>query len=137
MLTWQTGRGGRLAAALAFAGVLGIVAPAAAQNVGGTISGTVRDAQGGVLPGVSLTLRNVDSGAVRTTVTEAGGTYRLPGLAPGRYALAAELQGFANVAMTDLTITIGLDLQRDLTMSLQGLQETLTVSAEAPVVEVT
>ena len=136
MLSWQTGRGGRLAA-LALAGLLGITALAAAQNVGGIISGTVRDGQGGVLPGVSLTLRNVDSGAVRTAVTEANGTYRLPGLAPGRYALAAELQGFANIGVPDLTITIGLELQRDLTMSVQGLQETLTVTGEAPVVEVT
>src|SRR5262245_30125170 len=136
MLTWQSGRGGRLAA-LALAGLLGITAPAAAQNVGGIISGTVRDAQGGVLPGVSLTLRNVDSGAVRTTVTESNGNYRLPGLAPGRYGLAAELQGFANVDVPELTITIGLELQRDLTMSVQGLQETLTVTGEAPVVEVT
>ena len=136
MLTWRTGRGGCLAA-LTLAGLLGIAALAAAQNVGGIISGTVRDAQGGVLPGVSLTLRNVDSGAVRTAVTEANGTYRLPGLPPGRYALAAELQGFANVDVPELTITIGLELQRDLTMSVQGLQETLTVTGEAPVVEVT
>jgi hypothetical protein len=136
MLTWRTGRGGRVAA-LALASLLGIAASAVAQNVGGIISGTVRDAQGGVLPGVSLTLRNVDSGAVRTTVTESNGSYRLPGLAPGRYALAAELQGFANITIPELTITIGLELQRDFTMSVQGLQETLTVTGEAPVVEVT
>src|SRR5258706_3356914 len=136
MLTWQAGRIGHLAA-LALAGLLAIAAPAAEQNVGGIISGTVRDAQGGVLPGVSLTLRNVDSGVVRTAATEANGTYRLPGLPPGRYAMAAELQGFANVAIPELTITIGLELNGDLTMSLQGLQETLTVTAEAPVVEVT
>jgi len=136
MLTWRTDRGDRLAA-LVLAGLLAIAAPAAAQNVGGIISGTVRDAQGGVLPGVSLTLRNVASGVVRTAVTEANGTYRLPGLPPGRYAMAAELQGFANVAIPELTITIGLELNRDLTMSLQGLQETLTVTAQASVVEVT
>ena len=136
MLTWRMNRGGRVAA-VALAGLLGITAPVAAQNVGGIISGTVRDAQGGVLPGVSLTLRNADSGAIRTAVTETNGTYRLPGLPPGRYTLNAELQGFANAEIADLTITIGLELNRDVTMSVQGVQETLTVTGEAPVVEVT
>ena len=136
MLTWHTDRGGRLAV-LALSGLLGITAPAAAQNVGGIIGGTVRDAQGGVLPGVSLTLRNADSGAIRTAVTETNGSYRLPGLPPGRYTLNAELQGFANAEIADLTITIGLELNRDVTMSVQGVQETLTVTGEAPVVEVT
>src|SRR5262245_61208294 len=129
MLTWQTGRGVRLAA-VALAGLLGITAPVAAQNVGGIISGTVRGARGGVLPGVNLTLRNMDSGVTRTAVTETNGTYRLPGLPPGRYALNAELQGFANAEAADLTITIGLELNRDLTMSVQGVQETLTVTGE-------
>ncbi|MBI4888757.1 MAG: TonB-dependent receptor [Acidobacteria bacterium] len=123
--------------ALVLACLLGIAVSAAAQSVGGVITGTVKDAQGGVLPGVSVTLRNVDSGVVRSAVTEANGAYRLPGLPPGRYALSAELQGFANAEVSDLTITIGLELQRDLTMNLQGLQETLTVSAEAPVIETT
>jgi Carboxypeptidase regulatory-like domain len=101
------------------------------------ILGTVADAQGGVLPGVTLTLRNVESGLTRTTVTEENGTYRLPGLLPGKYDLTAELSGFANAEAKDLTITIGLELRRDLTMALQGLQETLTVTGEAPVVETT
>ena len=136
MLTWRMSRGGRLAV-LALSGLLGITAPAGAQNVGGIIGGTVRDAQGGVLPGVTLTLRNVDSGAIRTAVTETNGSYRLPGLPPGRYTLNAELQGFANAEIADLTITIGLELNRDVTMSVQGVQETLTVTGEAPVVEVT
>ncbi|MBI3048070.1 MAG: TonB-dependent receptor [Acidobacteria bacterium] len=115
----------------------GLVASAAAQGAGGVITGTVRDAQGGVLPGVTLTLRNVESGAVRTAVSEANGTYRLPGLPPGRYDLVAELAGFANAAVQDITITIGLELQRDLTMALQALQETVSVTAEAPVIETT
>ena len=110
---------------------------AAAQSESGVIVGTVRDAQGGVLPGATITLRNVESGVVRTAVSESNGTYRLPGLPPGRYGLTVELTGFANAAVTDLTITIGLELQRDLTMALQSIQETVSVSAEAPVVETT
>src|SRR5262245_429508 len=106
-----------LVLALVLACLPGLTASAAAQG-NGVIVGTVRDAQGGVLPGVSLTRRNAESGAVRTAVSESNGTYRLPGLLPGRYELTAELAGFANAAVTDLTITIGLELQRDLTMAL-------------------
>jgi hypothetical protein len=115
----------------------GLTASAAAQSESGVIAGTVRDAQGGVLPGATITLRNVESGVVRTAASESNGTYRLPGLPPGRYELTAELTGFANAAVTDLTITIGLQLQRDLTMALQSVQETVSVTAEAPVVETT
>ena len=110
--------------------------PAHAQVVG-QIQGTVTDAQGGVLPGVSLTLRNTETGAARTTVTESDGLYRFAGLQPGTYALKAELQGFATVDVERLTITIGLQLQQDLKMGLQSLQETVTVTGEAPVIEVT
>jgi hypothetical protein len=136
MLRLRTGRVRHLMA-LVLAGVLGLTASAAGQGAGGVMSGTVRDAQGGALPGVSLTLRNVESGVVRTALSEGNGTYRLPGLQPGRYELSAELQGFATTQITDITITIGLELQRDLSMAIQALQETVTVTGEAPVVETT
>ncbi len=136
MLTLRKGRVGRVMA-LVLACLLGLTASVAAQGAGGVIAGTVRDAQSGVLPGVSLTLRNVESGVVRTAVSEANGTYRLPGLPPGRYELTAELQGFANAGIADLTITIGLELQRDLTMGLQGVQESVTVTGVAPIIETT
>jgi Carboxypeptidase regulatory-like domain len=109
----------------------------AAQGESGVIAGTIKDAQGGALPGVSVTLRNVETGQTRSAVSEADGTYRLAGLLPGSYDLTAELSGFANGELKALTITIGLELQRDITMALQGLQETLTVTGEAPVVETT
>src|SRR6185503_9350907 len=122
---------------LVLASLMGLTLPIAAQGAGGVIAGTIKDAQGGALPGVTLTLRNVESGVVRTGVSEGNGTYRLPGLPPGRYQLLAELQGFANTESTDITITIGLEMQRDITMAPQGVQETVTVTGESPVVETT
>ena len=116
---------------------LGLAGPAGAQATGGVITGVISDAQGGVLPGVTVTLRNVETGITRTNVTEANGRYRFAGLLSGRYALQAELSGFAQAEVSDLTITIGLELRRDLAMALQGLQEALTVTATAPVVETT
>ncbi|PYR71286.1 MAG: hypothetical protein DMF88_00180 [Acidobacteria bacterium] len=93
-------------------------APAMAQTTNGVISGIISDAQGGVLPGVTVTARNVDTGAMRDITTEADGRYRLAGLLPGRYELKAELQGFGVV------------------MQVQGLQESVTVTGEAPAIEV-
>ena len=116
--------------------VMGLAWPAHAQ-VGGTIQGTVKDAQDAVLPGVTLALRNVDTGAARSAVSEGDGQYRFAGLQPGTYELKAELQGFAVVQVDQLTITIGRQLQQDITMRLQSLQETVTVTGTAPVIEVT
>ena len=118
--------------------VLAHPAAAAAQGeASGVVTGIVADAQSGVLPGVTVTLRNVESGALRTTATDDGGRYRLAGLQPGRYALRAELDGFQPTEVGNLTLTIGLALQQNLTLAVRGVQEAITVTAQAAVVETT
>lgn len=102
-----------------------------------SVVGVVTDAQGGVLPGVTVTLRNVESGAVRTAASQEDGRYRLAGLQPGRYALRAELDGFQPTEVANLTLTIGLAVQQNLTLALRGVQEAITVTAQAAVVETT
>src|SRR6266550_6388673 len=92
-----------LLASLIFAGT------ATAQNTSGAIAGTITDTQGGVLPGVSITVTNADTGVARTEVTEGDGKYRFAGLQPGRYELKAELQGFATVDVKNIGLTIGLE----------------------------
>ena len=74
---------------------LGLAVSALAQVQGGTIGGTVRDEQGGVLPGVTVTLQGVD--ATRETVTGADGNFRFLDLAPGPYKLTAALAGFSTI----------------------------------------
>ncbi|MBI4888471.1 MAG: carboxypeptidase regulatory-like domain-containing protein, partial [Acidobacteria bacterium] len=110
---------------------------AAAQTTNGVISGIVSDAQGGVLPGVTVTGRNVDTGITRTVVTESDGRFRLAALPPGRYELHAELSGFGTVDVPGLTLTTGTEVTRNMTMQVQGVSETVTVTGEAPIVEVT
>ena len=110
--------------------------PAAAQT-GSSIQGTISDEQNAVLPGVTLTLRNADSGVVRTTVSEANGEYRFTGLPSGVYILTAELQGFAPLVVDRISATIGSQLRQDLRLRLNSVQESVTVTAEAPVIEVT
>src|SRR5450759_5316837 len=97
---------------------LGSAVPAGAQTTGGTIVGVVTDSQGAVLPGATLTARNADTGMTRMTVTEADGKYRLAGLPPGRYNVRTELSGFAPVEVKDLTLTIGLEVARNVTLQL-------------------
>src|SRR5262245_11653441 len=117
--------------------MLGLAVPARAQVANAVITGIVTDAQGGVLPGVTITVRDADSGVTRTIITETDGRYRLGGLPPGRYNLSAELQGFATIDVRDITLTLGLEFPRDFTMGVQGLQESITVTGESPVVETT
>ena len=114
-----------------------VVVPAYAQTTGGAIVGVVSDVQSGVLPGVTLTARNAETGVVRATVSEADGRYRMAGLPPGRYDVKAELGGFSVVDLNDITLTIGLEVTHNITMQLQGVQESLTVTGQAPVVEAT
>jgi hypothetical protein len=116
---------------------LGFPAAAAAQATGGVIVGVVSDSQGGVLPGVTLTARNAESGTTRTTVTESDGAYRMGGLPPGRYDVRTELAGFAPIEVKDLTLTIGLEVASNIHMQPQGVQESVTVSGASPMVETT
>src|SRR5712691_2076902 len=116
---------------------LGLAVSAGAQTTGGAIVGVVTDSQGGVLPGVALTARNADTGMARTAVTEADGRYRLAGLPPGRYDIRSELSGFAPVEVKDLTLTIGLEMARNISLQLQSVQESVTVTGASPIVETT
>ena len=120
-----------------FLASLCLTVPASAQVANAVVTGIVTDAQGGVLPGVTITVTNAESGVVRTIVTATEGRYRLGGVPPGHYNLKAELPGFANVEVKDITLTIGLEYAKDVTMGLQGLQESVTVTGASPVVETT
>jgi hypothetical protein len=110
---------------------------AAAQGGTGVISGTIRDAQGGVLPGVTLTLRNQESGVTRTTVSDADGSFRFQALNPGRFTVVAELSGFATTEVRDIEMTIGLGLIQDFTLQVQTVAETITVTGTTPIVDTT
>ena len=127
----------RIAAFAIVCGLLLIPAMSSAQTTNGVIVGTISDAQGAVLPGVTVTARNLETGAMRTITTETDGHFRLAGLNPGRYEVQAELQGFGTVTVPDVVVAVGSETTRNLTMQVGGVQETVTVTSEAPVIEVT
>src|SRR5258705_8086651 len=117
--------------------ILATVAPAFAQAAGASTPGTITEAQAGVLPGVSVTVKNAESGVVRRSVTEGEGKYRLAGLSRARYNLTADLTGFQMVAVRDITLQIGQDYAKDFQLALSTLQESVTVTGESPIVEAT
>src|SRR5262245_34766446 len=110
--------------------------PAYAQNTG-IIEGAVTDESSAVLPGATVTLKNTETGVERSVVTDAEGRYRFPALQPGDYTVRVDLSGFASQELRRVVITIGLDVQHDFRLKIQSLSETLTVTADAPVVDVT
>lgn len=126
-----------IATLVMFLSLAGLCASPALAQGSGQIEGTIRDEQGSVLPGATISLRNEESGVMRIVASESDGRYVFPALSPGRYLLRAELSGFATQEVRGVVITIGLELRRDFTLKIQAVAETVTVSAESPVVDTT
>jgi len=108
-----------------------------AQQTTGTISGTVADETGGVLPGVSLTARNTGTEATRTVVSDDEGRYRLPQLVPGDYELQAELAGFQTAVLQGITLSMAQQAVVSVTLRVGEISEQVVVSAEVSLVETT
>src|SRR5687767_5586231 len=103
----------------------------------GTLTGTVRDQSGAVLPGVTV---EASSPALiektRTAVTDSAGQYRIPGLNPGTYTLTFTLSGFNIVQRSGIELGGTATLTIPIDMRVGALQETITVTGETPVVDV-
>jgi hypothetical protein len=111
------------------------LAVAQSQAAGGSMEGTVTDQSGGVLPGVTVTVRNTATGITRETTTDQTGLYRAPLLPVGPYEVTASLAGFSTTKRPNLTLSIGQTLTVDIGMQVSGAQEEVTVTAEAPIIE--
>jgi len=111
--------------------------PVAAQStaINGSIEGVVTDDSGAVLPGVTVTIDNLDTGDSRVVVTNESGLYRAPLLPLGRYRVSAELQGFKKFEQTGLNISAGQTAVINVKMGVGALSETISVTADAPLVD--
>jgi outer membrane receptor protein involved in Fe transport len=122
--------------ALLLAVVMAISLPAAAQTVTGTLQGTVTDTTGATLPGVAVTVRNVETGLVREYVTNERGFFNAPFLPIGRYRVTANLAGFGPVTRDKIDVrlndTLALEFRLDPT-----IKEEVTVTAERPPINTT
>ena len=123
--------------AVTWLSVAGLDTALAQSIASGTIHGTIKDESGGALPGVTATLTSRSLQVPElTTASDAQGSYRFVDLPAGTYRLKLELGGFATVIREDLRLTVGFVARIDATMSVGGLQETLTVNGQSPVVDV-
>jgi hypothetical protein len=106
-----------------------VAVPAAAQTNTGQISGTIRDTSGGVLPGVTVSVTNVNTSATRTDVTGPNGTYVITNLPVGTYTVSAELQGFRKAEKTGFELTPDARITADFALSVGAMTETVEVQA--------
>jgi hypothetical protein len=126
----------RRIAVAAFALLLG-TGLAQAQVTTGSITGTVTDASGAVLPGVTVTLASDRLiGGPQTQVSDERGAYRFDRLAPGAYNVKFELQGFRTVERPDVRISAAFVATINGKMEVGSLSETITVTGESPTVDV-
>jgi outer membrane receptor protein involved in Fe transport len=112
------------------------VVPAFAQEQSGGLEGTITDATGAVVPGATVEARNT-SGLAQNAVSDQDGRYNFPALPGGNYTITGSLTGFTSVKVTDIRLGVGQTLKVDLTLRVSTVEEVVTVTGEAPVVDVT
>src|ERR1700726_1057995 len=129
----------RSAFALLFAALLVLAAaPAGAQTFRGTILGIVTDATGAAVPGATVTVRNVDTGLVRTTETQADGSYRVPELPIGTYDVTVEKADFQRAVTSGVKVEVAAERRVDSALKPGAVKEQITVSGEElPEIETT
>ena len=104
------------------------------QAINGTIEGTVKDASGAVLPGVTVTITNTETGSQRVVVTNESGVFRAPLLQLGRFTVSAELSGFSKFEQVGITLVAGQTVSLPIALKVGGLTDAITVTADSAVV---
>src|SRR5438105_1948005 len=110
---------------------------AAAQRQASAVQGRVVDESGGALPGVTVVVTNEGSGMFRQVVSNADGSYFVTNLVPGTYGITAELTGFRKYGQPNILLQIGNTVTLDITLGVGGIEESVTVTGESPLVDVT
>src|SRR5262245_14068989 len=99
-----------------------------AQEFTGSVVGTVTDASGGVLPGVTVTISGITLQGDRTTVTDDQGVYRVINLPPGTYSVAYNMEGFAKLTREGIIVGVGRAITLNIELALATLSDAVTVS---------
>lgn len=113
-----------------------LASPVLAQSPQGTVSGIVTDTTGAMVPGVSVTAVHADTGQRTAATTNGRGFFVLTQLAIGAYTVEAELSGFQKYRREGLQVTTGATIALDIQLTLGDLRDTVTVSAETPLLQV-
>jgi hypothetical protein len=110
-------------------------ATAFAQFDTATVLGTVRDSTGGIIPGATVTLKNVSTGITATGVSDENGNYQFLNVRIGTYSVRAELQGFSVAEADNFPVTVSARLRVDLTLKVGNIDETVVVEGAAKLLE--
>ena len=119
------------------AAVVTLAAASAFAQTTGQILGTIVDAQGGALPGVTVSATSPSLQGTRTAVTDSTGTFRFPTLTPGTYAIKANLSGFQDATQENITVSLDRSVALSLKMQVAGVSQTVNVIGTSPVVDTT
>ena len=108
-----------------------------AQQGSSQLKGKVIGPDGSVLPGVTVTIKHQESGVMRTTTSDRDGVYVMSAVLPGTYDMTAELSGFKNFRRKNVRLEVGKTSTIDVNLAMGGVSEEVTVTAAAPIVDVT
>ena len=107
---------------------------AQAQTITGSIVGSVVDASGSAVPGTTITVRNQDTGITVEAVVDQSGTYSVPNLFAGRYAIETKKEGFQSVALKDIQLLASQTVREDFTLQVGQVTTAVAVTALAPLI---
>src|SRR5512136_2682621 len=102
-----------------------------AQSDRGTITGTISDPAGAVIPNASIEAKNLNTGAVYQAASTTTGNYTLAQLPAGKYQLSASVTGFKQFLQTGITVLVAQTLRIDIKLEVGNIAETITVNADA------
>jgi hypothetical protein len=108
---------------------------AGAQTNSATLSGTVRDSAGGVVPDVAITVSSAATGLKRQATTNSEGIFTMPLLPPGVYSLRAQREGFSVAEIDDVELSVAGQVSHDIVLQVGGIRETVNVSAAPPLLQ--
>src|SRR5439155_9123713 len=112
-----------------------LASAASAQTSLATLRGKVADEQGGVLPGATVTARQIETNTTRSSITESLGQYFLTGLSSGTYEITVELAGFSPGRRSDVVLRVGQAADIDFVLRVGAVQENVTVAGQTALVE--
>jgi hypothetical protein len=125
----------RTAAGLVLLALAGSPLTVSAQVLYGSLVGNVVDESGAALPGATVSVTHKETGAVRETVSDATGAYRVPNLQSGTYTLTVKVEGFRTLVRSDLPVTLNSVTRADASLQVGQLTEAVTVSGERPLLQ--
>jgi hypothetical protein len=126
---------------LAVAGIIGLIALGNglvfAQGSTAAITGSVRDATGASVPATAITVKHIDTGLTRSAQSDADGNYSISSLPVGQYEVTAEKMGFRREVRNGINLTVGQEAALNLTLQVGSIDQQVTVTGEAPLVNTT